>query len=317
MYGWGGSTAGWKGKSAYDFGSARAGYDKLASVAPPREYSAKAVADMKLVDPRGKTISSDSENPIIVAVDVTGSMAAWPREIFDRLPLLYQTLAKYRPNAEFCFAAIGDASGDRFPLQVNDFAKGLDLEAKVKALGCEGRGGGGISESYELFGYFMNKHCNTPKATSPFLIMMGDEKFYDRVNPGQVKHYIGDKLEEEVKSATVWKELMQKFNVYFLQKPYGSDYDEGTTREVKENWEGALGRQRVIDIPNMERAVDVAMGLIAKSWGEYDDFGKSVKARHSGKTLAGIDKSLRHVPSSPAMTSVMPKAGSKLTKPLA
>jgi hypothetical protein len=317
MYGWGGSTAGWKGSGKYDYGSARAAYDKIAASAPPRAYSRKNEPDMKLVDPRGKTISSDSADPIIIGVDVTGSMASWPGEIFDRLPLLYQTLAKYRPDAEFSFCAIGDATCDSFPLQVNDFAKGVDLEAKLKALGCEGGGGGQISESYELFGYFMREKCKTPKATSPFLLIFGDEKFYPDVNAKQVKHWIGDTLQDKLSSKQVWTDLMQRFNVYYLQKPYGSMHEAGTTKEVKEYWADALGSQRVIDLPSMDRAVDVAMGLIAKHWGEYDDVKKSVKARHDSKVLAKVDKSLRHIVDKPVATSVAPKTGSRLTRPLA
>ena len=46
---------------------------------------------------------------------MTGSMANWPFEIFDRLPLLYNTLSQYREDLEICFAAIGDAGVDRSP----------------------------------------------------------------------------------------------------------------------------------------------------------------------------------------------------------
>ena len=38
-------------------------------------------------------------------------MASWPFEIFDRLPLLFNTLSQYREDLEICFAAIGDAGG--------------------------------------------------------------------------------------------------------------------------------------------------------------------------------------------------------------
>ena len=321
MYAWGGSTAGWKGSKKYDFGSARAKYDKAAidaGATGTRTYTGKKVPNMDLADPKGKVIRSGSTDPIIIATDVTGSMAKSPGEFFDRLPLLYQTLAKYRPEAEFSFCAIGDATCDDYPLQVNEFTKEIkDLESAVKALGCEGGGGGHITESYELFGYFMLKHCETPKATSPFLIIYGDETFYEEVEPRQTEHYIGDKLQAALNSAELWKNLLQKFNVYFLQKPYGSG-DSGTTREVKERWAGALGLQRVIDVPDPERAGDVAMGLIAKNWGEYRDFSISLDARHDDPDVkASVHKSLRHVDADPSVKSVTKgKKASKMTAPL-
>ena len=42
---------------------------------------------------------------------MTGSMQTWPAEIFDRLPLLYNTLAQYRPDLEVLFVP-------RLPAQV-------------------------------------------------------------------------------------------------------------------------------------------------------------------------------------------------------
>ncbi|MGV8151688.1 MAG: hypothetical protein ACP5OG_01280 [Candidatus Nanoarchaeia archaeon] len=321
MYSWGGSTNNWKGSKSYDFGSARARYDKTVAADPSlanRTYKKSSVPNMDLVDALGKTIKSDSKNPIIIGVDVTGSMSDWPAEIFDRLPLLYQTLAKYRPDADFCFCAIGDANSDHYPLQINDFAnKPKDLEAKLNALGCEGGGGGQIKESYELFAYHMLNHCQLTNATSPFLIIYGDEAFYDKVNKKQVKHYIGDKIEDDIDSKNIWQSLLQKFDLYYLQKPYDSG-DSIITKDVKKTWSNAIGAQRIIDLPSCDRAVDIAMGLIAKKWGEYTDFGKSLDARHDDDSLKkSVHKSLRFIDAAPSPASVVSRSKkSKLTKSL-
>ena len=59
------------------------------------------------------------------------------------------------------------------------------------------------------------------------------------------------------------------------------------------------------------------MGLIARHWGEYTDFTKSLDARHDDSKMKGtVHKSLRHIDADPAPMSVMPKTKSKLTKPL-
>src|SRR4051812_43516325 len=139
----------------------------------------KSAPDAELTDPRGKRLATDSKNPILVAVDVTGSMAHWPAEIFDRLPLLYQTLSQYREDVAISFAAIGDATTDRFPLQVTDFAQGAQLDERLAALYGEGGGGGGSKESYELFAWFVQNRVSTPEAEKPFLIIYGDEGFYE------------------------------------------------------------------------------------------------------------------------------------------
>jgi hypothetical protein len=312
MYAWGDDTSTWRGSKSYDFDSARSPYlDKLksdADVKGPRSYLSGSKPDMKLVDPKDKCLYTESKNPIVVGVDVTGSMSSWPREIFDRLPLLYQTLSQYRDDVEISFCAIGDATCDNYPLQVNNFGKGVGLEDHLKAIYPEGGGGGHITESYELFGYMMNNKCEMPNATSPFLIMFGDETFYDTINPNQVKHYIGDDLQSIVNSQNMWDGLMQKFNVYMLRKPYSNP---SADEEIKGYWENALGKQRVIELPSAERAVDIALGLIAKTWGEYGDFKDSLDARHDDKSLKeSVYHSLRYVDDKPSDLSVLVKTDS-------
>jgi hypothetical protein len=303
MYSWGGSTSDWAKPGGYKYDGARRPYlDKLAAEADAkggRRYINSSGPDMKLVDPFGKEISSDSQNVVVVGIDVTGSMASWPKEIFDRAPLIYQTLSQYRPDMEICFAAIGDATIDNYPLQINNFAKGTALDDHINALYGEGGGGGQISESYELFAYFMLNKCKLKNATSPFILIYGDEKFYDKVKPAQVKKYIGNNIEAEVDSADVWRGVLQKFNTFFLQKPYGSRGDSGTTAEVKAYWADTIGRQRIIALPSEERAVDVGIGIIAKYWGEYGDYKASMLARHDAKEIMPVEKSIRFLPNDP------------------
>jgi hypothetical protein len=303
MYSWGGGTSDWKKPGGYKYDSAKKAYlDSLASASASkggRHYTMGSKPNSKLVHTGSKEILSESENPLIVAVDVTGSMASWPREIFDRLPLLYQTLSQYRPDMEVCFAAIGDANCDSYPLQINNFGKGVDLEEHIKALYPEGRGGGQIKETYELFGYYILNHCKLPKAKNPFLLIFGDEQYYDEVNPSQVEHYMGDRPESPIDSNKIWKSLLQKFNLFYLQKPYGGGDDEATTKEVRDKWSDALGKQRVIELPSMERAVDVGMAIVARHWGKFGDFHKSISARHDDTDVKLVMKSIRYLPVDP------------------
>ncbi len=323
MYSWGGSTADWKKPGGYNFDSARAPYlDKLASASRAkggRTYSRPVAPNAALVGTSDKIIRTDSENPIVIGIDVTGSMASWPAEIFDRLPLLYQTLSQYRQDVEISFGAIGDANSDQYPLQVNNFGKGVDLEEHIKALYPEGGGGGQIHESYELFGYFMQNKCEIPNAKSPFLILFGDEKFYATIDPRQVKHYIGDTLDKSVASINVMRGLMQKFNVYLLHKPYGRGNEPTIDKDVTAYWAEALGRERIIELPSAERAVDIAIGIIAKAWGEYGDFSQSLNSRQTDpRIIASVHHSLRFLPDAGSMPthSVVDSKSSARTRSL-
>src|SRR5215213_7670103 len=116
MYSWGDDTSDWAkpGSYHYDAGTAAAREAARRAVAARggRSYAKADRPDTQRTDPT-KHISTDSTTPVIVAVDVTGSMQRWPFEIFDRLPLLYQTLSQYRPDLELSFIAVGDGAVDR------------------------------------------------------------------------------------------------------------------------------------------------------------------------------------------------------------
>ncbi|MBN2502346.1 MAG: hypothetical protein JXB38_16300, partial [Anaerolineales bacterium] len=103
MYSWDEDTSSWYGDASYSFSesgaSTRSAAAGRAKAAGPRTYSKKSGPNAKIIDPK-KHISTESKNPLIIAVDVTGSMASWPFEIFDRLPLLFNTLSQYREDLE-------------------------------------------------------------------------------------------------------------------------------------------------------------------------------------------------------------------------
>jgi hypothetical protein len=294
MYSWDEDTSKWYGSGAYAYApapasSARATAAERAKASGPRTYDEKRGPNEKIVDPK-KHIRSESQNPIVIAVDVTGSMASWPAEIFDRLPLLYNTLAQYRPDVEICFAAIGDAGVDRWPLQVTTFASGFDLEQLLGSLYGEGQGGD-APESYGLFAHWVNTHVEVPKAgETPFLIVFGDVTMHKQVPAAQVKHYLGDSAWRDVDALDTWQKVARNWNTWFLRRPTGKPGDH-----IDQQWSEAIGAQKIIRIEDEQRAVDYAMGLIARSWGYFGDFEQNMRARQDQKKVDQVSKVIKMI----------------------
>lgn len=309
MYSWGPDTSTWA-KPGFDFGDAKGylkGLEAKAETEGPRDYGTKKTSpDLKLVNPKGRIITTESTAPVILAVDGTGSMQTWPAEIFDRLPLFYQTLATYNPATEVSFSVIGDGGIDKWPVQITDFGKDITLDKFLKALKPEGGGGPGIRESYELWAYFVDQNVRTPNAASPFLIIMGDEMFYDLVRPEQANAYLGLNLQSPAASREVWQRLGSRFDIYFLRKPY-----PGNDEKVAAQWREAIGSQRIIDVFDPTRVVDQAIGIIAKRWGKLDDFVENMSARQDDATVVKVLESLRAAPADLGMKSKLklPKGG--------
>jgi len=305
MYSWSEDTSDWYGSGSYRYsgagGEVRAAAAAAEAAAGSRTYAHKSAPNPTLIDPH-KKITTKSANPIIVAVDVTGSMANWPFEIFDRLPLLYNTLSQYREDLEICFAAIGDAGVDRWPLQVTDFAHGYDLEQQLNALYGEG-GGGDAPESYGLFAWWVENHVTTPGANNPFLIVFGDAPMHTKIPRQQVANILGDKPEAEgllsrifgnskddadLDALATWRRVAARWNTWFLRRPTGHKGDD-----VDQQWAAALGHEKVFHIDDEQRAVDYAMGLVARSWGRFEDFQTNLRARQDEGKVKAVAEKLR------------------------
>jgi len=287
MYSWGDDTSDWAKPGTYAYSpaakKARDEDEKKAKAHGPRTYAARSGPNEQLTSPK-KRVSSYSRTPLIIGVDVTGSMQRWPVEIFDRLPLLYQTLSQYKDDLEICFVAIGDARCDRWPLQATQFAKGFDLETHLKALHGEG-GGGDLPESYGVFAYWVQNHVSVPNAERPFLIVFGDAPMHAQVLEGEARHVLGDELAQPADSIAVWRNVCRTWNTWFLRRPGGTRGDD-----VDEQWGQAIGAQQVVHMDDEQRAVDYAMGLIARSWGHFDDFKINMTARQDDRKVGEIER---------------------------
>lgn len=288
MYSWDGDTSDWYGRKGYAYSdrtaTKRESDAKRAKAHGPRTYEKKQGPKEKVTDPR-KHIQATTPNPLIIAVDVTGSMAHWPFEIFDRLPLLYNTLSQYREDLEISFVAIGDAKYDKWPLQATPFANGFDLEQMLGALYGEG-GGGDAPESYGLFAYWVATHVTIqPTEERPFLIVFGDAPMHPKVTRGEIEHYLDDSVNGDIDSFKAWEQVAQTWNTWFLRRPTGKPGDA-----VDKQWSRAIGEQKIFHIEDEQRAVDYAMGLISRAWGYFGDFEDNMRARHSEEVVVSVSQ---------------------------
>jgi len=293
MYSWNEDTSSWYGSGTYKYGTKgstkRKSSAKRAEAHGPRTYEKKSQPNKKIIDPR-KTVSTDSINPLIIAVDVTGSMADWPFEIFDRLPLLYNTLSQYREDLTICFAAIGDAAVDRWPLQVTTFADGFDLEQLLSSLYGEG-GGGDAPESYGLFAHWVNTHVEIPNVEEPpFMIVFGDVNMHPKVSHNFIKQQLGDQVGRNVDAIKAWKAVTENWNTWFLRRPTGSPGDK-----VDQQWANAIGEKKIFHIQDEQRAVDYAMGIIARAWGQFPNFQTNMLARQSQEKVDLVSKPIEMI----------------------
>jgi len=260
------------------FKSARAAYDIHAG----RSYDDAVKKGIAVTDLVPDRVSTDSENPIVIVCDVTGSMGEWPATIFSKLPYLdHEAKFYFGDNYSISFAAVGDAYCDKYALQVQNFDSGEELEKKLKKLVIEGGGGGSCQESYDLAAIYYSRNCDTPNAIRPILIFIGDEGIHPQLYTDHAEKFCKVKTSSSMFLKDIMEELTKKWDVYIIRKPYGAVGNRMSDADIKieSQWEELLGKDHIAPLPEASRVVDVIFGIFAKATGKIKEFKDELKDR--------------------------------------
>lgn len=234
--------------------------------------------------------------PILVWLDVTGSMSAIPALLIQDLNKLMKLIVDGQvvTDPQVCFAAIGDATSDQVPVQVGEFeADDARAEAHLGNIFLEGAGGGQNKESYELALWFAGHQVDTDawekRREKGFLFIIGDEAPYPKVRRDLVKTYLGATIERDLSLEEAVKKAAEKFHVFVIRPGGTSNYaDPGVQRA----WTKVLPAERVIRQENWQEIVPLMAGTISVMSGESLDDTAAAMAK-SGFDAGSIDAATR------------------------
>jgi hypothetical protein len=207
-----------------------------------------------------------------VLFDVTGSMQSVPKILQANLPKLMGLLIRkgYLEHPHILIGAIGDATCDQAPLQIGQFESGIEIEEDLAKLYLEGGGGGHITESYELAMYFMARHtsidCFEKRHKRGYLFVIGDEVPYKVVKKAEVERVIGEKLQADLPTAELLKELQRLYDVYFILPKMTSHWENAT---VHSRWVELLG-QNVLKLADPAGICELIASTIGFAEGALD-----------------------------------------------
>jgi hypothetical protein len=167
--------------------------------------------------------------PIILALDVTGSMGKIPHDLVkDGLPTIMQGIIQRGIlDPQILFLAIGDHEADRYPLQVGQFESGdLELDTWLTRTYIESGGGGNAGESYLLAWYYGAMHTVTDsfekRGQKGFLFTIGDEPCLSSLPANVVNGLMGQKPQAAYKATDLLEMAQEKYNVFHLHVMEGS-----------------------------------------------------------------------------------------------
>ena len=220
------------------------------------------------MDPKGVSIreSRDSEThpnsiPIIIALDLTGSMGHIPHELVkDGLPKIMSGIIQHGiPDPQVLFLGIGDHECDRAPLQVSQFESGdEELDMWLTRTYIESGGGGNAGESYSLAHYFAATHCVTDnwdkRKQKGLLFTIGDEPNLKSYPSTALKEITGNGDVATFTDREILEKAQEKWDVYHIMP--GKE-----TRGAREYWKDLLG-QNLIWVDKSEMVADAIRDIV-------------------------------------------------------
>lgn len=171
--------------------------------------------------------------PVILALDVTGSMGQAAVEVAKKLNTIMTKLYDEVKDVEFMIMGIGDLAYDYHPIQASQFESDIRIAEQLDKVFFEFHGGGNSYESYTAAWYFGLKHTKLDcwkRGKKGIIITMGDE----RLNPYLPIHgrhcglasATGDSLQDDIETKDLYKDVVEKFDVYHLNVEHGYNGDK-------------------------------------------------------------------------------------------
>lgn len=164
--------------------------------------------------------------PVILALDVTGSMGSACAAVARQLDKIITGLYEDVKDVEFMVMGIGDFAYDRAPLQVSQFESDVRICDQLGKIWFERGGGGNGFESYTAAWYFALNHTQLDcwnRGKKGIIITMGDEPLNPYL-PGRDITRVFGYGGEDIDTIELYKQVTEKFDVYhiIITDPEGS-----------------------------------------------------------------------------------------------
>lgn len=200
--------------------------------------------------------------PVILALDVTGSMGKSSVEVAKKLNVVMTDLYKKVKDVEFMIMAIGDLAYDEFPIQASQFESDIRIAEQLDKVYFEGGGGGNSYESYTAAWYFGARHTKLDcwkRGKKGLIITIGDEYINPYLPKNELENVTGDSLQGNIETRSLLEEVLSKYELYHLNV---KDTYSGSNQHNVESFAEFIGVDHVrnVGVNNIaENIVDIVV----------------------------------------------------------
>lgn len=158
--------------------------------------------------------------PIIIGLDVTGSMGSSCKETAEALGVIMENLYKKYKDIEFCIMGIGDLAYDHAPVQMSQFESDVRIAESIDKIFMEHGGGGNSFESYTVAWYMGLKRTSldaiTKQGRKGIIITMGDEELNPYLPVSQLNEKVNATEQSDIETKDLYKEASEKFDIFHI-----------------------------------------------------------------------------------------------------
>lgn len=158
--------------------------------------------------------------PVILALDVTGSMGSACAETAAALGTIMSDLYSKYKDIQIMVMGIGDLAYDRAPIQISQFESDVRIAEWLDKVWMEHGGGGNSYESYTAAWYMGLKHTSLDafdkQGRKGIIITMGDEPLNPYLPSYELNSVTGDSVQRDVETKELYEEASKKFDIFHI-----------------------------------------------------------------------------------------------------
>ena len=195
-----------------------------------------------------KSAPTDTSLPVILALDVTGSMGGALLKTAASLNVIMQKILNEYEDVEFMVMGIGDLSYDRAPIQISQFESDIRIAEHLDRLWFERGGGGNGFESYTAAWYMGLYHTRLDcweKGRKGILITIGDEPLNPYLPADRLAQITGDQVVRDVNTYALYRAVLEKYEIFHIAIDDKGDCYRYYAKDIQRSF-GKLLRDRFI-----------------------------------------------------------------------
>lgn len=220
------------------------------------------------LDPRGfkmrECCNSDEHPntiPVILALDVTGSMGEACSETAAALGTIILDLYKHHQDIEICVMGIGDLAYDHAPIQMSQFESDIRIAESLDKVYMEHGGGGNQFESYTAAWYMGLKRtkldCYDQQGRKGVIITMGDEPLNPYLPVRQLNDAINGTEQADIETRQLYQEASKKFDIFHIAVDSPMDSYRHYVSDIQNSFGQVLGdRLKVASINGLAGVIE-------------------------------------------------------------